>query len=42
MVDGCSFDGCISRMSFVTPELWMCTYALYFDAILYLAIAVYL
>jgi hypothetical protein len=41
-VDGCSFEGCVTQMSFVTPELWMCCYMVYFDAILYFIIAVYL
>jgi hypothetical protein len=42
LVDGCSFDKCYSRMDFVTDEMWKCTYAVYFDAVLYLIIAMYL
>jgi hypothetical protein len=42
MVDGCSFDRCISKYSFVTPEMWKCTYAVYFDAVFYMVLAMYL
>lgn len=42
LVDSCSFDKCISKFSFVTDEMWGCLYAVYFDAIIWLVVAMYL
>jgi hypothetical protein len=42
LVDGCTFDRCIRKYEFVTPEMWNCCYAIYFDAVFYLIIAIYL
>ena len=47
MVDTCMYsdyiyDGCISSLDEVTQETWGYIYSLYFDAILYMVLAIYL